>query len=198
MNLRIMLAVIFLITTSLAQEKEFELLKADEDEIKRAESLGEVVAEKLTGKLKSELMFAIKNGGPVNAVNVCRNTAPELTSELTGFDESIVEVKRTTRKYRNQANAPSELEELALDYFEKAGKNAAEFMVQKYSKNGVNFIDYYKPLRIGGLCKTCHGKTEEINPELLEVIRKNYPDDKATGYETGDFRGVIKVTLTNK
>jgi hypothetical protein len=46
------------------------------------------------------------------------------------------------------------------------------------------------------LCLQCHGAPDaEIAPATLAAIRKLYPDDKATGYRSGDLRGLWSVTF---
>ena len=34
-----------------------------------------------------------------------------------------------------------------------------------------------------------------MDPKVVEKLRQLYPEDKATGYKLGDFRGVIRVTI---
>lgn len=52
-----------------------------------------------------------------------------------------------------------------------------------------------KPLVVGGACLACHGPREDIDPDVREVLDRRYPEDEATGYATGDFRGAISVTV---
>ena len=43
-------------------------------------------------------------------------------------------------------------------------------------------------------CLKCHGRVgHEIANETYAVISKLYPEDKATNYRLGDFRGAWKV-----
>ena len=34
-----------------------------------------------------------------------------------------------------------------------------------------------------------------MNPQLIKILKKLYPKDKAIGYKAGDFRGAIKVII---
>ncbi|MBW2376809.1 MAG: DUF3365 domain-containing protein [Deltaproteobacteria bacterium] len=43
------------------------------------------------------------------------------------------------------------------------------------------------------LCVTCHGA--ELPPDLRARLAELYPEDQATGYAAGDFRGVFWVEL---
>jgi len=56
---------------------------------------------------------------------------------------------------------------------------------------------YYKPIKIGmPACLNCHGtEGKEIAMKTLVAIRQKYPDDLATGYKEGEFRGMWKITF---
>ena len=46
---------------------------------------------------------------------------------------------------------------------------------------------------ISNTCLACHGET--VSGEVLEEIRAIYPDDEATGFREGEFRGVVWVEI---
>jgi hypothetical protein len=48
-------------------------------------------------------------------------------------------------------------------------------------------------IRMEKPCLMCHGP--EIAPPIAERIAKLYPDDEATGFEEGDFRGLFWITM---
>ena len=143
--------------------------------------------------LKSVLLANMKEGGPLKAVNVCSDTATQLTdfySETMG-----ITVKRISFKNRNVNNTPDAFEEKALMIFnnlhkeDKLNKNSSLF---ELSENGVAKL--VKPILIGAPCLTCHGDEAQISEEVAKVIMEKYPEDKATGYKVGDLRGAISVT----
>lgn len=43
------------------------------------------------------------------------------------------------------------------------------------------------------MCLTCHGA--DLAPDVQAAIAERYPDDRATGYRTGELRGVIWAEL---
>ena len=46
------------------------------------------------------------------------------------------------------------------------------------------------------LCLKCHGQPErEIAPSTMEVLRRLYPEDRATGFRLGELRGMWRVDL---
>ncbi|MBU1096197.1 MAG: DUF3365 domain-containing protein [Bacteroidetes bacterium] len=198
MRIKIMLWLMLLTSTLILSQQSIIILKPTSDEIAKYELLGGVVSGKLTNNLKAELMRAIKEEGVINAIGVCNLKAIPLTLELVESNKTIVNIKRVTEKFRNPKNAPDELELEALKYFEQKWENPPKNLLQKIALHDSTFINYYQPLKIGGLCTACHGKEENIEAELKSKLKQLYPNDKATGYEVGDFRGVIKITFLNK
>jgi hypothetical protein len=41
------------------------------------------------------------------------------------------------------------------------------------------------------MCLSCHGDLNTISPEVKEVLKKEYPQDRATGYKINDLRGAV-------
>ena len=54
-----------------------------DDANRRAEEIGRQAADRLLTALKSELMDALRDGGPPAAVDVCAGRAQALTAEIT-------------------------------------------------------------------------------------------------------------------
>lgn len=44
-------------------------------------------------------------------------------------------------------------------------------------------------------CVQCHGASDELAEGVADVLSEHYPEDEATGYSAGDFRGLIRVTV---
>jgi hypothetical protein len=161
----------------------------------RAESVGQDAANALAGALVTRLTGAMEEGGPVRAVEYCSTEALALTDQVAGRLPTGVTLKRTSSRYRNPQNAPDALEEEALAYFQAAhdrGQSLPEGFTQRASDGELR---YYKPLVVVGLCIQCHGAADQIPPEVAEILAERYPDDRATGYSLGDFRGLIRVSL---
>lgn len=173
--------------------KEAKLTVEKENSIRQN---GEEAAIKLLKTLKTELMQAMQSGGPEQAIDVCSKKAMVLTSQIE--NQTGYKIKRTTFKYRNPLNKPDKYEEDALRYFEEAiskdGKMPA-YYIQTVKEDGVITYRYYKPLKVEGLCLTCHGDKNLMDKKLLSKLEKLYPQDKATGYKEGDFRGVVRVSI---
>ena len=57
---------------------------------------------------------------------------------------------------------------------------------------------YYKPIKTAmPACLNCHGTPgSDIAPATLEKIQELYPNDKATGYNLNDFRGLWRIAFS--
>jgi hypothetical protein len=142
-------------------------------------------------------MEASSRGGIAGAVEVCSREALRLTGEVA-LRSPEIGLKRTTRKYRNAANAPDHFEQEALHALESrlsAGEELPPYYLQKIEESGRLAYRYYRPLRIADFCLNCHGDPSTMNEELVAMLKARYPDDRAVGYKSGDFRGVIRVEV---
>jgi hypothetical protein len=155
--------------------------------------MGGPASEALLGTLVTRLTGAMQQGGPVSAIEFCSTSAIELTSGVA--NQMGLDLKRTSMKYRNSANAPDEDETEALRYYETVLAETGELpgpWVQKASRDEYRF---YRPLTVAPPCLGCHGTSAEIDPAVQAILDERYPADLATDYSVGDFRGVIRVSI---
>ncbi len=153
---------------------------------------GDSIANAMQEVLLQNVMQATKKGGPEYAVTFCNERAMPLTDSLS--KEYNCKIQRISDKYRNPANKPDGNDEAVLQKI-RSSNPAKPFLV---SENGKSI--YYKPIKIAmPACLNCHGtEGREIAMKTLEVIRQKYPNDLATGYKEGDFRGMWKITFNEK
>jgi hypothetical protein len=139
-------------------------------------------------------MAAMKDGGPPAAVDVCAGRAQALTAEITQ-DLGIpgLAVRRTALRVRNPRNAPDELEQTALEDYARRS-DAGEELAPRLIATAEGYR-YVAPIRTAGLCLTCHGAPEEIDPEVAAVVARHYPEDRAVGFALGDLRGIVSVAV---
>ena len=161
----------------------------------RVSQVAEPAAGELLRTLVERLTAAMDEGGAPHAVEFCSIEAMPLTRLVEAGLEGDLGLKRTSFRYRNQENAPDEVEELALRYFEDAILGGRELPVHYVQRVSEDELRYYKPLFVGEFCLQCHGDPEAMDPEVRARLEANYPGDLATGYEAGDFRGVVRVTV---
>ncbi|KPJ89372.1 MAG: hypothetical protein AMS18_12505 [Gemmatimonas sp. SG8_17] len=158
-------------------------------------AIGQESAQLLAASLVTNLSAAIQEGGLTHAVDFCSSEAIRLTADVQDQLGRGLVIKRTTFKFRNPANAPDDLEAAALHYFESTlheKDSLPSYYVQRVSTDEFR---YYQPLLVNQLCLQCHGNPGEIDPAVMQQLRARYPDDRATGYASGELRGLIRVSV---
>jgi len=160
--------------------------------------VGERAINRLGMTLMNEVTAAVAKSGATKAVDVCHLKALPLTGEIVSGMPRITGVKRTSQKLRNTANAPDEAEKLALAHVEKeiAAGRLPKVLVQRiHQPGGKPEWRVYRPVGVAPQCVTCHGPRESLDPGLVARLAEKYPDDQATGYASGQWRGLIRVSV---
>jgi hypothetical protein len=149
-------------------------------------------------ELQAELKKALESGGPEAGVAVCKEAAPAIAAAAS--ERLGGEVGRTSLNTFNPANAPDEWERKVLEAFEarKAAGEPLETLEfhEIVARDGEQRFRYMKAIGIQQPCLACHGKT--IAPELAEIIKRFYPEDKGIGYDLGDIRGAFTISMPAK
>ena len=165
---------------------------ADEIEARSKES--RIVVGDFMLLLKTELKAAMKEGGPTNAIQVCKNKAPAIAAEMS--EKHGWRVARTSLKLRNPHNAPDAWENNVLQEFEKRKTAGEEVKTLEYAEivkiDGKKQFRYMKAIPTGEVCLQCHGS--DIKPDVAATLNNFYPKDQATGFKQGDIRGAFTVT----
>ena len=159
-----------------------------------AVAIGDSAAVALSRSLMSQLQLALREGGPAYAIEFCSERALPITAAVQDSLAGGLELKRTSMRIRNPANTPDSLERAALAYFQselEAGRPLPPYHLQQ-TDGGWR---YYKPIVVADLCTACHGPRASLDSAVQEVLAERYPNDQATGYSPGDFRGVIRVSV---
>jgi hypothetical protein len=138
---------------------------------------------------KMQLKQALVSGlskGQGEAIAACQLKAPAIAREMS---KDGIEVGRTSHKLRNPNNAPAEwMKPLLAQYQASAERLPAQ---------GVKLADgrfgYVEPIYMPAMCLGCHGET--ISPAVSKVLLQQYPNDQATGFKEGDFRGLFWMTM---
>lgn len=146
------------------------------------------------GELKGELKSAMKDGGPVNAIDVCHKVAPAIAKKQS--DASGWQVGRTSLKYRNPDNAPDAWEQTVLEGFESrkaAGEDPKKMMhADVVEQDGKQVMRVMKAIPTGKVCLNCHG--QEIKEPVKAKLDEFYPNDRARGFQVGDIRGAFTLS----
>jgi hypothetical protein len=165
------------------------------EEVEAVTRMAKPAAGELLRTLVGELTAAMEEGGPVQGVDLCSVEAIPLTERVEAGLRPGMEVKRTSFRYRNPDNAPDPAEQEALRHFEEVLEeegSAPSSFVQRVSPGELR---YYQPLFVGEVCLSCHGPPESMSPDVQALIQERYPEDLATGYQAGDFRGLVRVSV---
>lgn len=156
---------------------------------------GAAIARQLRENLVRRLTAVLDSGGPVAAIDVCADEALVLTDSIARSAGPGIVVRRTSERVRNPANEPDARDREALAAFRAeldAGRALPAHLVQQDGEGGPR---YYEPLVAMPLCVQCHGPADGLDAGVRRVLAERYPADRATGYDAGDFRGLIRVGL---
>jgi hypothetical protein len=161
-------------------------LASDHGETWRQEAAA--VAGQFVGQLKPALQAAMKEGGPVHAIEVCSQTAPRIAEELSV--SSGWSLRRVSLKSRNVSAArPDAWERAMLQFFDAAATAGETPQAVGYETDGE--YRFLKPQLVGGLCLACHG--EVLADDVKAALKRYYPEDTAVGYRPGQVRGAISL-----
>ncbi len=140
-------------------------------------------------ELREALMAGMKDG-PATAIKVCSGQAPGIAASLS---VDGVRMGRSSHKLRNPANAPPSWLEPIIERWAASEIRADE---ETRLDNAVLELEdgrhgYAEPIFMQPVCLTCHGSG--LADGIAEQIAALYPEDQATGFSAGGFRGVFWV-----
>ena len=152
------------------------------------------LAGNLMLSLQGELFTAMKEGGPVKALDVCRVRAPEIAvATAAGTPWKIA---RTGLRVRNAGNAPDAWETAKLEEFGKrlaAGEEIAALETfEVVETEGKPTFRYMKAIGTTSPCLNCHGVS--LKPEIAAKVKELYPEDQAVGFTAGQLRGAFTLS----
>ena len=136
----------------------------------------------------------MREGGPGNAIQVCKNKAPEIAADMS--QKHGWRVARTSLKLRNPQNEADAWEMNVLNEFEKRKAAGEEIKKLEFAEivttEGEKQFRYMKAIPTGKVCQECHGTN--IAPDVEASLKQNYPRDNAKGFKEGDIRGAFTIT----
>lgn len=139
--------------------------------------------------LGQNLMGAIQKEGAIHALEFCNVEAIPLTTSMA--EKYTASVQRVSDKNRNPQNLATPEEAELIDLFTqqiRSGKDPQPVLIPEKGKTR-----FYYPIVTNSMCLQCHGKSEDIEPQVREKILKLYPQDKAVGYSENEVRGIWKI-----
>lgn len=161
--------------------------------VKEYEDTGKKIVKASFEAISAQLRAAIQDGGPANAIVYCNVNAIPLTDSLAkNFN---IKISRTSHKLRNPDSAPDALEEYMIELYQDIEKMKKPMEPKAMlAKNGD--VRFFAPIFVKPECLNCHGTVgREVTEETYSIIKINYPDDNATGFSEGDFRGIWSINF---
>ncbi len=154
---------------------------------------GKGVMMKFGKTLKGEMKAAVKSGGFVHAIDVCKLKAPEIAAKVSASEGWSV--ARSSHRLRNSHNEPDAFTKAAIDEFlarqEKGEDPKVMVKTGVTEENGKKYFRMVKAIPTAKLCLNCHGET--LKPEVEAALKKQYPGDRARGFKVGEMRGVFTL-----
>jgi hypothetical protein len=162
-------------------------------EVAALQSEATALTKEYGASLLGVLKGAIENTGPEGAVDFCNKEAPAIAIDAS--KRSGWKIARTSLRPRNQASAPDDFEREAMTEFVAriaAGESAASLRhAEIVEHDGQRTFRYVQAIPTTELCLTCHGS--DLKSAVSDKIKRLYPADQATGFRTGDMRGIFTL-----
>lgn len=158
------------------------------------EKKAQAAIKEFASSLKTALLSAMQDGGPIEAVAVCNLIAPTLAAEMS--KKHGMEIGRTSLKVRNPSNEADEWETSVMQKFETRLDSGEAIQSLTFSEkvdtNTGQQWRMMKAIPTDKVCLSCHGT--KIAPPIQAKLDKYYPDDMATGFKLRDIRGAFSVS----
>lgn len=168
------------------------------DDLDKREARAMAVTDELFATLSSALQDAVEEGGPENAIGVCRDIAPQLKSELSR--ETGWRITRVGTRVRNPLLGRADAwEQQVLQQFQESLDDGAAMQDLRHSErvdepDGQTFR-FMRAIGTQEACLACHGTRETRHADTFKVLGELYPHDRAVDYELGDLRGAFSVSM---
>ncbi len=151
---------------------------------------GEAVTQAVASLLASELLAQLQENGKREALRYCSLKAYPLTDSIATMHKAFV--KRTSHRVRNSWNKADSLERQIIQEYREAGNATRPHL--RYI--GDSLVRYFSPIYLAQPCLQCHGGIEEeIGKADYQIIQTLYPQDQATAFKAGEFRGIWSVSF---
>lgn len=162
------------------------------DDMAKLKGEGAELIKTYAGTLQGALKSAMEAGGPVKAISVCAEMAPQIAADLSKNGWTI---GRTSHRIRNPQSLPDAYEQTVLasflDRLSAGEKPDTLVKAEIVTEAGKKTFRMVKAIPVADVCLTCHGGT--LKPEVKDALAKTYPADIATGFKAGDIRGIFTL-----
>lgn len=188
-------AILFSCKEQVKKEESIETSEVKKEvDTETMTQLADSIAMHAQKTLLSNVAKAIQKGGTEYAVDFCNTSAITITDSIA--DLYTTDIQRITNKPRNPDNhLATAKDSLVWSRMYRLMEEEGKLADGSLEHDGDTYF-YYKPIAMGmPTCVKCHGGANDINARTKDIINKRYPNDQATGYKTGDFRGLWKIKM---
>ncbi|HOZ08599.1 MAG TPA: DUF3365 domain-containing protein, partial [candidate division Zixibacteria bacterium] len=119
--------------------------------------------------------------------------APEIAAQHSRV--GAWSIARVSDRPRRPEQAADDRQRAALAKFSDTALADQALTEWLADERGDSSFVYYRPIRIGGLCLSCHGTPDQLAAGVAERLAEVYPGDQATGYAVGELRGMFVVAM---
>ena len=153
------------------------------------------VAASVPPKLQTVLKAAIEQSGPVEAIKVCNEAAPQMARAASAA--SGWQIKRVSLGQRNPQAVPDAWERQTLEAFDRSQAAGADVTqlerAEVVVENGQQVRRYMRALPVQAACLQCHGQADKLAPGVAARLSELYPNDRGMGYLLGQIRGAMTL-----
>ncbi len=153
---------------------------------------GDLIVVSLQDALLRELTGALRQGGPVFALQSCHIDVAGAAARIAR--QPGVRAGRTSDRLRNAANVPPPwAAALVTAQAGTSGRDVEGFVVDLGDTVGL-----LRPIVERPMCRACHGPVDRIDPAVHVALQARYPKDRAIGFRDGDVRGWFWIEVPKK
>ena len=164
------------------------------DDSRAAEA--QATVKQFMGELGGALKAAMQEGGPASAIDVCAKKAPRIAARLSR--ETGWQVSRISDRVRNPLLGTADAwQQRTLAGFRERHAEGESYKgmsrSEVVSEPAGRYFRYMQAIPVQAMCMNCHGPKQQLAPAVRETLAREYPHDRATGYEVGELRGAFTI-----
>jgi hypothetical protein len=153
---------------------------------------GDLIVVSLQAALLRELTDALRQGGPVFALQSCHIDVAGAAARIAR--QPGVRAGRTSDRLRNTANVPPAwAASLGTSHSATTARDVDGFAVDLGDTVGL-----LRPIVQRPMCRACHGPPDRIDPAVRAALQARYPKDRAIGFRDGEIRGWFWVEISKQ
>jgi hypothetical protein len=182
-----------------ADSPHFSFVDPDDPALAAIRLVGVRTIDQSGNALLGEVKRVLTTTSPALAVGMFHLKDYKLPLPARG-EPVVTALRRTSLRLRNSSNIPDEADLAALAKIQselEAGDSVSPLLMQRviHPDQPVEWR-VYRPMVVMKQCLSCHGPDQALAPGVIESLQVFFPRDNAAGYKSGEWRGLIRVSIT--